>query len=322
LTAYPANKPAAQPAGVNRFQLYFHKLAAKTDLPAAGDAYAAAYQDSLAYQTYLASDPTLLGKVNSIVYSPDAQAAARAVLASAFTPSFLAGLELGTVQFANSGSFTFTSDDGKFTTTVTGDGGTTLANVVDAANALYGVYAITPAMVGELPLNMGKYLPSAPLQTLGYLSDAQDFYQKGPGVQEAGSVTYRMSQALLDDFFREIDAIAGGNLAHAAKLRFTHAEIIIPFATRLGIAGDASAVPAAETYTYAGNPWRGERVAPLAANIQWDVYRNATGTLLLKMLYNEQETDFAPACESARHLAGSNSHFYDYARLKACYGSL
>ena len=36
------------------------------------------------------------------------------------------------------------------------------------------------------------------------------------------------------------------------------------------------------------------------------------------MLYNEQETDFKPACESARFAPGS--HFYGYVELAACYG--
>lgn len=62
LTAYPVNKPVGQAAGVNRFELYFHKLAAKTDLPAATDPYYPVYQSSLDYQTYLATDPTMLSK--------------------------------------------------------------------------------------------------------------------------------------------------------------------------------------------------------------------------------------------------------------------
>src|SRR5215813_13558781 len=80
LTAYPINKPVAQAPGVNRFQLYFHKLAAKTDLPAATDPYFPVYQSSLAYQAFLASDPTMNGKVSSILYSASSHATARAVL--------------------------------------------------------------------------------------------------------------------------------------------------------------------------------------------------------------------------------------------------
>jgi hypothetical protein len=36
------------------------------------------------------------------------------------------------------------------------------------------------------------------------------------------------------------------------------------------------------------------------------------------MLYNEAETDFKPACDDARVRPGS--HYYDVARLRACYG--
>ncbi len=320
LTAYPATKPVAQAAGINRFQLYFHKLAAKTDLPASTDAYGPVYQSSLAYQAYLASDPAMLAKVNALTYNDDTQAAARAVLLQLFTPAFVDALDTGAATYANTGSYTFTSDDGKFTTTVTGDGGTVLANLVDAANALYAVYSITPAMVGEVPMNFGKYFPAGNLATWGYLSDVADFYQKGPGIQEAGDITWRMSQALLDDFFAEGNAIAAGNLAHAAKLRFTHAEIMMPFATRLGLPGATTQVPLSGNYTYADNAWRGAAVAPLAGNIQWDLFRDSNGTLLVKMLWNEKETDFPAACEGARWLAGSRSHFYEYTRLKACYG--
>ena len=320
LTAYPVNAPKAQAAGVNRFQLYFHKLNAGTDLPATTDAYYPVYQSSLSYQSYLASNAAMISKVNGIVYSSASKAAARAALLTVFTPAFVDALDQGLASYANTGSYTYTSDDGLYTTTVTGDGTTVLANLVDAANAIYAVYSITPAMVKEVPVNLGKYLPTASLQTLAYLSDVQDFYQKGPGISEAGTITSAMSQALLDDFFREVDAIVAGNLAHAAKLRFTHAEIIIPFATKLGLPWAATPVPQAQDFSYASNAWRGERVAPLAGNVQWDVYGNGAGGYLVKMYYNEQEMDFPPACESARYFAGSTSHYYDYRRLKTCYG--
>ena len=48
--------------------------------------------------------------------------------------------------------------------------------------------------------------------------------------------------------------------------------------------------PQAQTYTYANNPGRGDRVSPMAANMQWDVYRNGSRRIV-KMLYNERETD-------------------------------
>jgi hypothetical protein len=317
LTAYPVNKPVAQAPGINRFQLYFHKLAAKTDLPDTKDPYFPTYQSSLQYQDFLASDPTMLNKINSIVYSPSSNATAHTVLYTLFTKEFVDMLDHGQTSYLNTGSYTFTSSDGKFTTTITGDGETVIGNAVDAANSLYAIYSITPAMVNEVPENMGKYFPAGTLPVFGYLSDVVDFYQKAASISEEAPITYQMSQALLDDFFNEADAIAAGNLAHAAKLRFTHAEILIPFEEKLGLPSASVSVPAAQNYTWDTNPWRGEINASLAANVQWDLFTDGT-TLLVRMFYNEKETDFPANCEAARYSGGS--HYYRYSGVKACYG--
>ena len=58
----------------------------------------------------------------------------------------------------------------------------------------------------------------------------------------------------------------------------------------LQLQGAATAVPKAQTYTHATNPWRGETVSQMATNQQWEVYRNTTGTLLVRLLYNEKES--------------------------------
>jgi hypothetical protein len=319
LTAYPVNKPAAQAAGVNRFLLYFHKLAAKTDLvtdPA--DSYYQTYQDSLTYQAYL-KNANLVAKVNAMLNSADAKSNARAVLLGLFSPDFVNKIDNGTYTFANSGTLTFTSSDGRYTSTLSGDGSTTVQSLTDAASALYSFYTIAPAMKVELGnLDFTQYIPDAQASYLAYLDDVQSFYQKGPGITEDSPATFKMAQILENDFFNEIDAIAKGNLAHGASLRFTHGEEIMPFAAILGLPNGSVSVANASNYTYANNPWRGSEVSPLAANVQWDVYSNGNGSLLVRMLYNEKDTDFKPACDSARH--APDSHFYDYAGLKACYG--
>jgi hypothetical protein len=46
---------------------------------------------------------------------------------------------------------------------------------------------------------------------------------------------------LPDAFISEGNAIASGNMAHAPKLRFTHAEIMIPFQEKLGLPSASSA---------------------------------------------------------------------------------
>jgi hypothetical protein len=317
LTAYPSNAPVAQLPGVNKYLLYFHKLTAKTDLVTnPSDPFFQTYQDSLAFQAY-ASDATMNAKVNAILADPSAVAAARTTLEALFTPDFVNKIDQKIYTFSNAGTFTFTSDDGTTSATVTGDGKTKVQSLTDAASMLYNLYAIAPAMVNEAHVDFDKYIAPAQAQEFAFLQDAQDFYEMGPGIQEANPVTYKMAQALQDDFFHEVDQIAAGDLSHAAKLRFTHAEIICPFASILGLKNVFVPMPAAQTYSYATNPWRGELVAPLAANVQWDVASDGKGSLLVKMLYNERETDFKAACDTAK--VAPASHYYDYAKLHACY---
>ena len=317
-SGYPANAPVAQPAGTNRFLLYFHSLKPATDLVAdTGNPYYATYQASQAYQAY-SNDAAVTAKLNAIKAAPQAADVAQTVLSALVSQAFLAKLGADGYTFANTGTYAFTSADGKFTNTLKGDGKTKIATAVDAVSVLYNLLQVAPAMTAETGgVTMEKYIGAEQAQYLAYLQDAEDYYQKGPGIQEANPVTYRMAKVLQDDFFGEVDAIARGDLTRAAKLRFTHAEIVIPFASIMNLKNVFVPTPQAQTYTYANNPWRGDQVSPMAANMQWDVYRNGS-RLIVKMLYNERETDFQAACDGAKIAPGS--HFYDYAGLKQCYG--
>ena len=316
---YPEGGSAvAQPAGTNRFLLYFHKLVAKTDaVTNTANPLYTTYQDSQAFQKWL-SDPDLAAKQAAIQADAAAQAAGRVVLERLFTKAFVDKIAAGTYSFYNTGSMTFASDDGKFTSTLTGDGKTGITDLSSGGSLIYELYAIAPAMKAEAAVDFTVYMPQEQARYFAYTQDASDFYKMGPSIQEKGEVTWRMAQILEDDFFNEVDAIARGDLGHVAKLRFAHAEIVVPFASRMGLKNVLQQQPLATMYSYDNNPWRGEYVSPMAANMQWDVVRDAKGTLLVKMLYNEKETDFKAACDGARYAAGS--HYYDYGKLKACYG--
>ncbi|WP_156924338.1 histidine-type phosphatase [Derxia gummosa] len=317
---YPDNGgPVAQPAGTNRFLLYFHKLSKSSDLVSnTADAYYPTWQDSLAYQAYKSGDADLAAKQSGLFTTATARAAGRAALERLFTSAFVDRIEAGGYRFANTGSWTYTSDDGKFSSTLTGDGKTVIDSAAAAASLLYELYVIAPALRAEAGVDFTPYLPREQAKVFAAINDASDFYDKGPGITEKGSITSKMAQVLVDDLFNETDAIAAGDLGHAAKLRFAHAEIVIPLATRLGLAPAARQVPLASTFSYDGNPWRGETVSRMAANLQWDVFRNAAGKLIVRMLWDEKETDFKADCAGAK-VAGT-SHFYDYAALAGCYG--
>ena len=317
-TPYPASAPVAQPSGTNHFLLYFHKLVPATDLVTDPvDPLYATYQDSQTFQAY-AKDADQADKQAAILADPAAKAAGRAAMERLFTKAFVDKIEAGTLAFANTGTMSFTSDDGKFTSNLTGDGKTAIRSLADAGSLLYELYSIAPAMKAEAGVDFTGYLPPEQARYFAFVNDASDFYSKGPGIAEKGDVTYKVAQILENDFFDEVDAIARGDTSHAAKLRFTHAEIVIPFASKMGLKNVLQQVPKAMLYSYDNNPWRGEYVSPMAANMQWDVYADGKGGLLVKMLYNEKETDFKAGCDTAKLAAAS--HYYDYTKLKACYG--
>ena len=312
---YPQGRtPVPQSDGVNRFLLYAHKLAPQTDLVAnPSTPYFATYAASQAYQRYLRTKG-LHALMDAPAREPEAAAHARHVLARLFTSAFLDQFEDG-ASYADTGSHTFTSADGKLTRTLKGSGKTVIRSLNAAATQLYALYAITAGMRHEVPADFSRYMPAEDARYYASVADHEDFYQKGPATTESSGVTWRFALALRDDFFKEVDALARGDLRHAAKLRFTHAEMIIPLASAMGL---QQPLPASVAYSYDNNPWRGETVSPLAANLQWDVYRNDEGRLIVRLLYNEKEAPFQTACDGARIAPGSV--FYDYTGLKACYG--
>lgn len=318
-SSYPeGGTPVAQPAGTDRFTLYFHKLDKKTDLVQnPSNPFYQTYQDSLAYQAYKDGDSDLLAKLNGLLTGARATAAGQLVMSRLFTQAFIDKIANGTYSFANTGTFTFTSDDGKFSPTLSGNGKTKIDGVGAAASLLYELYVIAPAMVDEAQVDFTPYMPADQAKVFAELNDASDFYEKGPGLVEKGTINFRMAQSLVTDFFNEVDRIEMGDLSHAAKLRFSHAEIMIPLASQFGLKTATSQVAVANDFAYASNPWRGDAVSPMAANMQWDVYADQSGKLIVKMLYNEKETDFKSACDTAK-VSGTKS-FYDYDKLKNCY---
>ncbi|MFE0512367.1 histidine-type phosphatase [Streptomyces sp. NPDC058964] len=239
-----------------------------------------------AYRDYIAGDQRLASTLKTITDQPRTHEAARSVLRRIFRDAFVGQI----------------------------------ADQTGAAQAVYNLYAIAPAMSGESPdpdgrgWGMDRYISRSDAAWFGYLSDTEDFYEKGPGF--AGSdITYKMAGVLLDDFFDQVEAKRDGTSDLGAELRFTHAEEIIPLAALMGLPGSTEPVTAERPYTYADNPWRGASVAPLGANIQWDVFHKGD-RYLVRMLYNEKETAFKEGC---RPIA-EGSEFYDLDELERCFG--
>ncbi|MEU6222462.1 histidine-type phosphatase [Streptomyces sp. NPDC047042] len=284
--ADPALEPLIGPARTDKDLLYFHK--------AAGGA---------AYRDYIANDQRLASTLASITDQPKTHRAASDVLRKIFKKPFVQRIV-----------------DGEFAAGV--------GSAVDAAEAVYNLYGIAPAMSAESPggkgWHMDRYISQRDAAWFGYLSDAEDFYEKGPGFT-GSDITYKMAGVLLDDFFKKAETAgnsAPGPNTLGAELRFTHAEEIIPLAALMGLPGSTQGATPERPYTYGDNPWRGAAVAPMASNIQWDVFRKSDttldttlGTTLVRMLYNEKETAFKAGCRPV----AKGSKFYALDELERCF---
>ncbi|MFI6859394.1 histidine-type phosphatase [Streptomyces sp. NPDC050421] len=244
--------------------------------------------DSAEYRDYVDNDERLATALDTITDQPASHTAARNVLKKIFKPAFVERISAG--EFDSVGT------------------------EVEAAQAVYALYSIAPAMAAEGDWNMKRYLAPRDARWFAYLSDAEDFYEKGPGFADS-HITYRMANVLLDDFFAKIDAKRNGTGNAGAELRFTHAEEIIPLAALMGLPGSTKPVSQARPYTYADNPWRGESVASMATNIQWDLFRKGN-KYLVRMLYNERQTAFKKGCEPV----AKGSYYYEVDELKQCLG--
>ncbi|CAM3630931.1 Histidine phosphatase superfamily (branch 2) [Vibrio aerogenes CECT 7868] len=281
IQADPALEPLIMQPQINRNQLYFHK-------------------QNKAYQQYKKHNKPLHLAVERLFDQPETHQIARRILERIYTPAFVDALAEGKYQFTRRGK----KKAQVYTET-------------DAAMQLFNLYLISPGMVDESnhqPWQFNLYFTPEETQWLTYLSDGKNFYQKGPGLNQT-DITYRIAKGLEDDFFHQVKAVQNGTNPYAAKLRFAHAETIIPFAAQMQLKGSTQSVSLSEGYQ-PDNPWHGAWVSPYSANIQWDVFRNAAdGKLLVKMLYNEKETAFKQDCKPVK----PGSYYYSFDTLLHCY---
>lgn len=288
----------------NKYELYFHKTEPENTK------YLPAYQ---AYQTFIGDEDNGIAAAQELTTAQEALKAlpktkvmARQMLERIYSKAFVDYLANG-VEFV-----AVNPEDG---------GKTYVHDEVDAALMLYNLFIIGPGMVREAEAqgneawDLEKYLTPEESAWFSYLSDAEDFYEKGPSFANS-TVTYGIAQPLLDGLFNEVQTqVVEGQHEHVAKLRFAHAETIIPLVALMKLEGSRQGAEVGTLMTQENNEWRGGWVSPYAANIQWDVYQNAEQQVLVKMLYNEKEVAFKAGCEPV----AAGSYFYDFAELKRCY---
>ena len=290
----------------NKFELYFHKTEPEGDYLQ----YLPAFQAYMAFvgdeEEGVSPAPELSEALGGLKTQPQTRVMAREMLERLYSTAFVDELAAGVEYVAvnpEDGDKTYVRDE------------------VDAALMLYNLFIIGPGMIREAqaqgaPWDLEQFITPEESAWFSYLSDAEDFYEKGPSLASQ-SATYAVAQPLLDGLFDEVQTqVVEGAGEHVAKLRFAHAETLIPLAALMQLEGSRQSAQPGVLMSQANNEWRGGWVSPYAANIQWDVYRNDAGRVLVKMLYNEKELAFKAGCSPI----AVGSFFYDFGELKRCYG--
>ncbi len=282
--AVPVLKSQFQAPYVSKATLYFHKAEGARD-----------------YKEYKENDPRIKAAMNEIESSEKSVAVRESVLQGLFNRSFIDQLEQGKLHVE------------------TDDGEDSLDNDIDALSALYGMYAVVPNLVIETDdLDFTPFISDKNAAWLAYMNDADSFYGRGPGFT-GDDITYRAANALFAEMLSQIDTLeAEPEKAPLASFRFTHAQVLMPVATWLQFEGTEVTVDEGELYTYQNNPWRSAEIAPMAANVQWEVFQNEAQQIVVRMLHNEREVAFPSACQP---LTGT-TYFYDFGEIKRCLGNI
>lgn len=161
-----------------------------------------------------------------------------------------------------------------------------LENIQALATDLYTFYTNEANI--EVPVGLETYFTEDQLLYFWENANLRHYLEQGPS-NKGQHLPTDIAFALLGDFLVTTEnAIASGD--QSAYLRFAHAETIIPFASILKLKDFSKQT---DDLNEVAAIWQGQKVAPMAANIWWVLYKHeTTGNVLVKMLYNEKEIAF------------------------------
>lgn len=159
--------------------------------------------------------------------------------------------------------------------------------VKDPQKFAYSVYmagAICPDL-DFLGLDIFKYFDSEELAAQMKVNSSRMYMQYGNSA-ECGERSITAADDLLRDFVKKADAALGQGSTRAADLRFGHDTGILPLVGLIGIDGMSVRYDSDGSWEH----WTTYDRIPMASNFQMIFYRSRKGDVLVKMLYNEQET--------------------------------
>lgn len=218
-----------------------------------------------AYRAFLADDQVWRRAYAAAMRGTDLEAAAHQVLEGLYTPSFVASLD----------------------------------DPLEEAESLYERYRSAPSLADDVttPVDLRPFFPASDAATFAFAEDARYFYARGPGVA-GDDRAHRAAQVLVDDFLASAQRRLDGG-PRLAVLQFAHAEEMGPLAALLELPGNRPLASAQQLYSWADSDYRTAATLPLSATIDWTVWRDPTGAVLVSVEQNEVPTTLGRSCREA-----------------------
>lgn len=177
-----------------------------------------------------------------------------------------------------------TKSTDRFISSLFKDGGKCLAG--DAADFMYDMFSV--AMIApniDCPVTLMEYFNEGEKFDQWELHSLKEYLVKAKSVP-AGDVAVSIIKKLLDQMLSSSQEAVEGTSPYDALFRFAHGENTIPLAAVMELDGLGITEPnPAEVYKV----WQSFNANPMATNIQWILYRNRKGEVMIKVLYNERE---------------------------------
>lgn len=178
------------------------------------------------------------------------------------------------------------------------------ADAQDLAQSIYYMAASCRPLEIELDgLLLDGFFAPGELAALGRALNAKWFVDMGNSAEFGDTLVPAAGNLCRDIALRADEAIAAGGVA--ADLRFGHDAGLWPLVAWIGLEGVGDKVPFKETCDHP-YVWR---TMPMGSNLQIVFYRNSSGDVLVKCLYNERETP-------VRGLEAIDGFYYRWADLR------
>lgn len=104
-------------------------------------------------------------------------------------------------------------------------------------------------------------------------------------------------EPLVRDIFDNAQAAVDGKNPHAANLRFTHDSYVAPIIEVFGFDGYVAKYDTNISKAVSSAPFN--KMLPMAANVQFQLYRNKEGKVLVRAMLNEADMTLPIACDTA-----------------------